>query len=122
MKKRMLAVVGGALVALFMAVPGFAAAPTDANDDGLPDRWEKRHGLSLKVDQAKRDQDRDGLRNMGEFKRGSDPREADTDGDGSEDGEDAKPCDRPEGEGGEGPGGRPPHGPPPPPAEEAPAE
>lgn len=117
MKKRMLAVAAGALAALLLAVPGFAAAPSDVNNDGLPDRWEKRHDLSLNVNQAGRDQDRDGLRNKGEFKRGSDPREADTDGDGEADGEDARPCN---GEGKPGGGPRPPHGPPPPAEEETP--
>lgn len=123
MKKfRVSALVAGVLAALLLAVPGFSAGPRDANGDKLPDRWEKKHDLSLKVDQARKDQDRDGLRNMGEYKQGSDPRDADTDGDGDVDGDDERPCKHEEGsEEGQGPGGHP-HGPPPPPEEEAPAE
>ena len=51
-----------------------------------PDRWEKRHKLSLKVKQAGLDQDRDHLRNLGEFRQGTSPRDADSDDDGLRDG------------------------------------
>jgi hypothetical protein len=67
-----------------------AAAPAkarDRNHDRIPDRWEKRHHLSLKVKQARRDQDRDGLTNLGEYRAGLHPRDPDTDGDGTEDGD-----------------------------------
>jgi hypothetical protein len=70
--------------AALLALPGVAAAH-DRNHDGLPDRWEKAHHLSLKFNQAKRDQDRDGLNNRGEFRARTDPRNADTDGDGVND-------------------------------------
>jgi hypothetical protein len=76
-----------ALCALaLLALPSLAAAK-DRNHDRIPDRWEKRHGLSLKVNQAKRDQDRDHLANRGEFKAGMDPRDRDSDNDGVEDGD-----------------------------------
>jgi hypothetical protein len=76
-----------ALAALaLLALPSFAAAK-DRNHDRIPDRWEKRHHLSLHVNQAKRDQDRDHLNNLGEFKAGDNPRDADTDNDGVMDGE-----------------------------------
>jgi hypothetical protein len=58
----------------------------DRNGDRIPDRWERAHHLSLKVNQAKRDQDHDGLRNRAEFMAGDDPRDADTDNDGTKDG------------------------------------
>ncbi len=74
-----------AAVALF-ALPAIAAAK-DRNHDSIPDRWEQRYDLSLKRDQAKRDQDRDGLRNMGEFRAKSDPRDSDSDDDGTDDGD-----------------------------------
>jgi hypothetical protein len=74
----------GALTML--ALPGIAAAK-DRNHDRIPDRWEKRHRLSLKVKQTHRDQDRDHLRNRAEFLAGDDPRDADSDDDGVEDGE-----------------------------------
>jgi hypothetical protein len=79
-----LALVLGALALL--AMPGLAAAK-DRNDDRIPDRWEKRHKLSLEVNQARRDQDRDRLRNRAEFLAGTDPRLSDSDGDGTIDGD-----------------------------------
>jgi hypothetical protein len=83
----------GALLALAiglmaLALPSLAAA-ADRNDDNIPDRWEKRHGLSLKVNQAKRDQDRDKLVNKREHKFGMDPLDDDSDDDGTEDGEES---------------------------------
>jgi hypothetical protein len=76
----------GALAML--AVPSIAAAKQrDRNHDGIPDRWEKRHHLSTKVNQARRDQDRDHLRNLAEFEAGTNPRNPDTNGNGISDGE-----------------------------------
>jgi hypothetical protein len=82
---------GGALLAAIgalalLALPSVAAAK-DRNHDRIPDRWEKLHHLSLKVDQAGRDQDRDGLRNRAEFRAGDNPRDRDTDNDGVMDGD-----------------------------------
>ncbi len=73
------------VVAIF-ALPAVASAK-DRNHDHIPDRWEKRHHLSLKVNQAHKDQDRDQLRNLAEFKAGDNPRSDDSDGDGVTDGE-----------------------------------
>jgi hypothetical protein len=74
-----------ALCALaLLAIPSLATAK-DRNNDRLPDKWEKSHKLSLKVNQAKRDQDRDHLSNRGEFKSGMDPRDRDSDDDGVND-------------------------------------
>src|SRR5215210_995019 len=81
-----LASAAAAVGLLAVALPGTAAA-ADSNHDGIPDRWEKRHGLSLKVDQAKRDQDRDALVNKREFRFGFDPGDDDSDDDGVEDGD-----------------------------------
>lgn len=69
-----------------LALPAVAAAK-DRNHDRIPDRWEKRHKLSLNVNQTGRDQDRDKLRNRAEFMAGDNPRSADSDGDGVPDGE-----------------------------------
>ena len=66
---------------------GMARSHGDRNGDRIPDRWERAHHLSLKVNQAKRDQDHDGLRNRAEFMAGDNPRDADTDDDGIEDGQ-----------------------------------
>lgn len=86
-----------ALLVAMMLVPGAAvarkhrscprSATADRNRDRLPDRWECRNRLSLRVNQARRDQDRDGLNNLGEFRAGDNPRDADTDNDGVKDGE-----------------------------------
>lgn len=75
----------GALALL--AMPSLAAAK-DRNHDHIPDKWEKKHHLSLKVNQAHKNQDGDKLRNRAEFLAGDNPRNADTNGDGVEDGED----------------------------------
>jgi hypothetical protein len=76
-------------VGLLAAVGALAslALAKDGNRDRIPDRWEKRHHLSLKVDQSHRDQDRDQLRNRAEFLVGDDPRDRDSDDDGVTDGE-----------------------------------
>lgn len=73
------------LIAL-LALPSGAAAK-DRNHDRIPDRWEKNHHLSLGANQARRDQDRDGLRNRGEFMASDKPHDADSDNDGVEDGD-----------------------------------
>jgi hypothetical protein len=73
-----------------IGVFGALAAPSQARDrnhDRIPDRWEKRHKLSLKVNQARKDQDHDGLKNRGEYKAKTDPRDDDSDNDGIEDGD-----------------------------------
>lgn len=80
----LLAMALGALALL--AMPAMAAAK-DHNHDRIPDRWEKRHHLSLTVNQARHDQDGDHLRNLGEFRAGDNPRDEDSDDDGVMDGE-----------------------------------
>lgn len=81
------AVLIAAIAALAMlAIPAVSAAK-DRNHDKIPDRWERRHGLSLKVKQTFRDQDRDQLRNRQEFRAGTDPLDDDSDDDGVEDGD-----------------------------------
>lgn len=74
------------VIALAMfSLPGVATAK-DRNRDRIPDRWEKQHKLSLKKDQRKFDQDRDGLRNRGEWLADTNPRDRDSDDDGTIDG------------------------------------
>lgn len=80
-----LALALGALALL--AMPGLAAAK-DRNHDKIPDRWEKKHHLSLRVNQAHRNQDGDRLNNRAEFLAGDNPRDADSNNDGVMDGED----------------------------------
>jgi hypothetical protein len=82
--KPLSAALGLAAAALLtLAAPAMAR---DRNHDRIPDRWERAHHLSLHVNQARRDQDHDGLDNRGEFLAGDNPRKADTDGDGIRDG------------------------------------
>ena len=61
---------------------GKVAHKADRNRDGLPDRWERRNHLSLRVNQAGRDQDRDGANNAAEFAASTNPRDSDSDDDG----------------------------------------
>jgi hypothetical protein len=97
MRKAKLLIVAMFTLAL-LAVPAAADAKRrDRDHDGLPDKWEKRHDLSVHKKSAKKDPDKDGLNNKREFKRHSDPRDADTDNDGLDDGDDVRmgddPCD-----------------------------
>jgi Bacterial TSP3 repeat len=75
-----------ALAGLLGAAAATAPAPTrDRDHDRMPDRWEKRHGLSAKKKSAAKDPDRDHLRNLREFRLRLHPRRRDTDGDGLRD-------------------------------------
>jgi hypothetical protein len=82
---RLAAVALATMVASLVLVAG--AQARDRNHDRIPDRWERQHHLSLHRDQARRDQDHDGLRNRGEFRARLNPRDADSDNDGIEDGD-----------------------------------
>jgi hypothetical protein len=82
---RKLFILALALVAALGVVSSASAKSRDRNHDRLPDRWERAHHLSLKVKQGRRDQDRDGLNNRGEFRARTNPRDADTDDDGIRD-------------------------------------
>ncbi len=59
----------------------------DRNHDRIPDTWERKFKLSLKVNQAHRDQDHDGLNNRAEFLANTSPVNSDTDQDGVPDGQ-----------------------------------
>jgi hypothetical protein len=86
---RTLLLVAAAFAALLAFAPGAMAHSWrgDRNHDRIPDRWERANHLSLKVNQARRDQDHDGLRNRAEFMAGDNPRDDDSDNDGTEDGQ-----------------------------------
>jgi hypothetical protein len=76
-----------ALLGSLLFAASASASGRDANGDRIPDRWEKKHGLSLKVKQTRRDQDKDGFKNRAEWRAQTDPRDGDSDDDGIEDGE-----------------------------------
>ena len=78
-----------------LSLPAAASASADRNHDGLPDGWETRHHLSLKVNQSSKDTDHDGLTNKGELRHGTDPRKADTDRDGMKDGAEVRTGNNP---------------------------
>jgi hypothetical protein len=82
---RLIVIAALALGLLLLLASTAAARSRDRNHDRIPDRWEHRHHLSLRVNQANRDQDRDHLVNLAEFRSGTDPRDADSDDDGVED-------------------------------------
>lgn len=81
------AIFAAALMLVAALVVAGPAAAKDRNNDRIPDHWEKQNRLSLEVKQTKRDQDRDGLNNLSEFRSDSDPRSDDSDDDGTEDGD-----------------------------------
>jgi hypothetical protein len=86
MKKATLLV--GAVVAIAaLALPGGAfAGKRDRDHDKMADKWERKHDLNTKKNDAKKDPDRDHLSNLNEFRAHTDPHEADSDDDGVRDG------------------------------------
>ena len=52
---------------------GLDPQDADTDDDGMPDGWEINHSLSPKEDDAEDDMDTDGLSNLEEYIRNSDP-------------------------------------------------
>jgi bacillopeptidase F (M6 metalloprotease family) len=66
-------------------LPG--GSPGDTDGDSMPDAWEIAHGLDpLDPSDAAGDDDHDGLSNLTEYTRGTNPQIADTDGDRMPDG------------------------------------
>ena len=68
---------------------GYDPLDPDMDRDGMPDGWESSHRLdprnSARDNGALGDPDRDGLTNIDEYLNGTNPRSADTDGDGVSD-------------------------------------
>jgi len=69
-------------------------ADLDDDNDQMPDQWELQYGLDpFSSSDATQDKDNDGWTNLTEFNEGTIPTEADTDSDGTLDGNDAFPLD-----------------------------
>jgi hypothetical protein len=66
------------------------AAGSDRDGDGMPNRWEIRHGLNPNVANARADKDKDRLSNIAEFRRHTRPSNEDSDGDGHDDGDEVR--------------------------------
>jgi hypothetical protein len=82
-------------VLIALALPSLAAAKQpDRDRDRMPDRWERKHKLSVKKNDAANDPDRDGLRNLAEYRSKTNPRKADSDRDGLLDGHEDRDRDR----------------------------
>jgi hypothetical protein len=88
---RVIGTEGGTASGGFIGVSELAAlaAGGDSDRNGLPDDWERLHFNRIGVD-ANADPDADGLTNLDEYKDGTDPQLADTDGDGLNDGAEVK--------------------------------
>ena len=70
-----------------LALPAVAGArERDRDRDRLPDRWERKHGLSPKKPNGAADNDGDGAANRAEYRARSHPRRRDTDRDRLSDG------------------------------------
>ena len=69
----------------FLLVALCPAAAQARDHDKLPDRWERKHHLNLKKNDARRDRDRDGLSNFREYRAHTNPRKKDSDRDGLRD-------------------------------------
>jgi len=87
-----LAILAGSTLAVSLALTApVAAAGVVSDRDGIPNRWERSHGMNAhKKSDARADFDRDGLLNVGEYRSGTRLRDEDTDNDGHDDGDEVK--------------------------------
>ncbi|MEA2472509.1 MAG: hypothetical protein QOE06_424, partial [Thermoleophilaceae bacterium] len=83
---RLRTTLAAAAALLTLAFPAAAAAKGgDRDHDKMPDRWERAHKLNPKKNDAAKDLDRDGLRNLAEYRAKTDPSKADTNANGVSD-------------------------------------
>jgi hypothetical protein len=72
-----------AIAASLLVLPAGALGKRhDRDHDRMADKWEKRHHLNTRANDARRDPDKDDLSNLSEFRHHTDPQKADTDEDG----------------------------------------
>jgi hypothetical protein len=83
MKHRAIKIMALALTAL--AIPAATASAADRDHDRMRDSWEKHYKLNTRQNDARKDKDRDGLRNIDEFRAGTSPVKKDSDSDGIRD-------------------------------------
>ena len=77
-----------ATAGLFSFMPMAHAGSSDADGDGIPNRWERNHGMNpFRAWDARADFDKDRLTNLREYRLGSHIRDEDTDNDGHDDGD-----------------------------------
>ncbi|MCU0799437.1 MAG: winged helix-turn-helix transcriptional regulator [Candidatus Thermoplasmatota archaeon] len=75
------------LFAIILFVQFASAQEQDKDRDGIPDSWEEDNGLNPDYYyDANQDDDKDGLKNINEFKNNTDPQDPDTDNDTMPDG------------------------------------
>ena len=89
---------GDGAFAVSHATGHYAADATDADADGLPDKWERLHSNCGDLE-PRGDADGDGLDFAAERAVGTDPFDADTDDDGVTDGEEVRGGRDPAGKG-----------------------
>lgn len=77
-----------AMYCLTVLVSPAKAAGRDSDHDGMPNRWERTHGLNPNKPNANANPDHDGLVNVGEYTFDTDPLDSDSDDDGIVDGDD----------------------------------
>lgn len=92
---RAAAAVTGTVLALglpaALALNPAQAAAGDRDGDGIPNRWERNHGMNPRnAADARADFDRDGLTNLREYRLKTQIRDEDTDNDGHDDGDEVK--------------------------------
>src|SRR3954447_14812982 len=77
-------IIASAIALTALAVPT-AAQAADRDHDHMRDSWEKHFKLNTHRNDARKDKDRDGLKNLEEFHAGTNPRRKDSDDDGVRD-------------------------------------
>ncbi|MFH0874889.1 MAG: thrombospondin type 3 repeat-containing protein [archaeon] len=62
---------------MFLAIINLVCALSDFDKDGMPDSWEKKYSLKYDVNDANEDPDNDGIANLEEYNKGTNPLVAD---------------------------------------------